>query len=39
LAAIENGGKGISCSNQHYGVPRNILQPGTRLVLLLLLLL
>lgn len=28
LAAVENGGKGIGCSNQHYGVPRNLLQPG-----------
>lgn len=28
LAAIASGGRGLGCSNQHYGVPRNLLQEG-----------
>lgn len=28
LAAIENGGRGIACSDQHYGSPMNMLYPG-----------
>ena len=29
LAAIENGGWLVACSDQHYGSPANILYPGT----------
>ena len=28
LAALSHGGVGLACSNQHYGVPTNLLQPG-----------
>jgi allantoicase len=28
LAAMAHGGIGVACSNKHYGVPRNLLQPG-----------
>lgn len=28
LASIENGGMAISCSNKHYGHPRNLISPG-----------
>lgn len=28
LLAIENGGMAISCSNKHYGHPRNLVAPG-----------
>jgi allantoicase len=28
LLAIENGGMAISCSNKHYGHPRNLILPG-----------
>ncbi len=28
LVAIENGGMAISCSNKHYGHPRNLIAPG-----------
>ena len=28
LAALSQGGVGLACSNQHYGVPSNLLQPG-----------
>jgi allantoicase len=28
LAAASQGGKGIGCSNQHYGEPRNLVKPG-----------
>jgi allantoicase len=28
LLAAQNGGQAVACSNQHYGTPRNLLQPG-----------
>jgi len=28
LAAVENGGRPVACSDQHYGTPRNLLFPG-----------
>jgi allantoicase len=28
LAAMENGGRGLACSDAHYGHPRNLLGPG-----------
>ena len=28
LAAIENGGRAVACSDQHYGTPWNLLAPG-----------
>ena len=28
LAALENGGRSIACSDQHYGTPWNLLAPG-----------
>ena len=28
LAAIGNGGRGVACSDQHYGSPMNMLYPG-----------
>eukprot|EP00968_Pinguiococcus_pyrenoidosus_P024380 scaffold4635_cov267-Pinguiococcus_pyrenoidosus.AAC.3 len=28
LLAVENGGAAISCSNQHYGHPKNLIRPG-----------
>ena len=28
LAAIENGGRAIACSDEHYGTPMNLLFPG-----------
>ncbi len=28
LAAVENGGRAIACSDQHFGTPLNILMPG-----------
>eukprot|EP00614_Pseudopedinella_elastica_P012313 CAMPEP_0172610276 /NCGR_PEP_ID=MMETSP1068-20121228/30102_1 /TAXON_ID=35684 /ORGANISM="Pseudopedinella elastica, Strain CCMP716" /LENGTH=445 /DNA_ID=CAMNT_0013413949 /DNA_START=68 /DNA_END=1405 /DNA_ORIENTATION=- len=28
LASVSNGGRGLGCSNKHYGVPRNLLQSG-----------
>ena len=28
LLAAENGGQAVTCSNQHYGSPRNLIQPG-----------
>ncbi|EWM26524.1 allantoicase [Nannochloropsis gaditana] len=28
LAAVENGGKAIGCSDKHYGHPRNLINPG-----------
>lgn len=28
LASMALGGRGLACSNKHYGVPRNLLKPG-----------
>jgi allantoicase len=28
LAAVENGGRAVACSDQHYGTPLNLLFPG-----------
>jgi allantoicase len=28
LAAVENGGVAVGCSNQHFGEPRNLIGPG-----------
>jgi allantoicase len=33
LAYVENGGIAIGCSNQHYGHPRNLTNPGRGLVM------
>eukprot|EP00744_Colponema_vietnamica_P011219 GILI01015779.1.p1 GENE.GILI01015779.1~~GILI01015779.1.p1 ORF type:complete len:424 (+),score=90.44 GILI01015779.1:115-1272(+) len=28
LVAVENGGVGLTCSDAHYGAPRNLIKPG-----------
>lgn len=28
LASMALGGRGLACSNKHFGIPRNLLQPG-----------
>lgn len=28
LAAVQNGGKAVGCSNMHFGHPRNLINPG-----------
>ncbi|KAJ3266916.1 hypothetical protein HK104_006008, partial [Borealophlyctis nickersoniae] len=33
LAAVENGGRAISCSDSHYGKPSNLIAPGRALTM------
>lgn len=28
LSSMAKGGRGLACSNKHFGVPRNLLKPG-----------